>query len=576
MNPLSIPERFEILEEVGVDASERVLRARDRVLDREVFLKQLVRSAYDTLGRDRGKCLREAKALAKVRHPGVVQLFDVLESRVGPLLIFDPVPGEPLSERLKREGRLPPAEVRRIGSELCDALSAVHAAGIVHRGIAATSVILRPDGTLCLAGFSFAKTSSTALSSIDYMGKSGKAKPESLPAHPAPEQIAGRAADARSDIFGVGCVLYECLTGQPPFAGGASTDPRTVYGEAPADLSATIAKCLAPSPIGRFQTAAALQEAVARGALPPAGRRSLPRALLASGVVAAGLALLWTAGVFGPGAPTPPWETTKGGGIVNRPRPPHAPRPRYTDDYENSFALLIGLSYAGSADWRELRNAKKDVRDVASALRGLGKPWQVETLDDSNATRTRICNELYKLRDTAGPNDRVFVYFAGHGIRKYEESAYVIPAGVRRGPDEAEYVRFIEFERFVQDTKAKHVLVSLDCCYSGKLAQQTRSGSGPGKFAREHLTRKARMILASGRANQEVPDGKPGENSPFARAFLSALRDREKDTLIGSELYAHIVRGVHASGSDQRPAMKYYRDPDDRDDSGEFVFFLKK
>src|SRR6185503_18500345 len=110
-----------------------------------------------------------------------------------------------------------------IGIELCQALEVVHAASIVHRGIAEHAVIQRPDGSVCLTGFVFAKFGGheiTVSSSLDYRASDQKSEsggPVALPRHPAPEQLAGEVAGPRSDLFALGCVLYRCLTGVAAF-----------------------------------------------------------------------------------------------------------------------------------------------------------------------------------------------------------------------------------------------------------------------------------------------------------------------------------------------------------------------
>ncbi|MFQ5504346.1 MAG: serine/threonine-protein kinase [Planctomycetota bacterium] len=294
------PSRFELQEKVSSDDVELVYRATDRTLKREVFVKRLGRAAMEYIGLDRAKHLREAQALARISHPGVLELYEVLESESGVILVIKPVQGEPLADKLAGEGPLPPDEVRDLALQLCDALTAVHAAGIVHRGLSAANILLRPDGSACLTGFSFAKPGSgLGLSSIDYRDAAKKSE-RSIPPHAAPEQIAGLPADARSDLFGLGCVLYECLTGQSVECGGEAWPPadlRERVPDAPRDLTDAIQRCLRRGPVRRFPTAAAFRKAL-EGAQVTEYHGDLPEPRrwkrLVIGILLAGI-LIWLA-----------------------------------------------------------------------------------------------------------------------------------------------------------------------------------------------------------------------------------------------------------------------------------------
>src|SRR5262245_64977388 len=214
-----LPERFEVLEELASGETEVLWRARDRVLLREVVLKRPgpgLAAAFRS--RDaREQVLQEARALARVRHPAVVRLLDAIETPEGPLLVLEPAPGETLAEVLARDGRLAPREVVAIGERLAGALEALHAAGVVHRGISAENVVLDAAGAASIGGIHFAKLAGDGTgfdTSIQYRGSSAvldaqagapaPGAPRAQPAHPAPEQLRGEPADARADVFGLG------------------------------------------------------------------------------------------------------------------------------------------------------------------------------------------------------------------------------------------------------------------------------------------------------------------------------------------------------------------------------------
>jgi len=216
---IEFPYRFEVLEELASSEAEVLFRARDRLLDREVVLKApgpgLEEAFRDK--RTREIVLREARALARIQHPGIERLLDVLATRDGPVLVLEPSPGEPLAERLRREGPLAPDELLAWARKLGEALDAVHTAGLVHRGIESDHVFVTSDGPR-LAGFRFAKDRREGKGpkpTLRYSATIGRVK--ALPAHPAPEQKLGQAADARTDLFSLGWVLHECATGAPPW-----------------------------------------------------------------------------------------------------------------------------------------------------------------------------------------------------------------------------------------------------------------------------------------------------------------------------------------------------------------------
>lgn len=282
-----IPDRFEILEELVSDEVERLVSARDTELEREVVLKMpgpgMVNALRTVDGSDRA--LREARTLARVRHPGVPRVLDVLELPTGPLLVMEPVAGHTLAQELRTHQRLAPERAREIGIQLAQALAAVHAQGVVHRNVCTAAIVLRPDGTPCLTGFRLAKfdIGSTG-TSIIYTGRSGSASGTAtfrredgmafeaaaalLPEHPAPEQLMGLAADERCDVFGLGCVLYDCLTGELAYP---QDDPSTRAQPEPPHkrtrgvsrkLSQVVMQSLDLRPSQRLPSAQALEQAL--------------------------------------------------------------------------------------------------------------------------------------------------------------------------------------------------------------------------------------------------------------------------------------------------------------------------
>ena len=218
--PAVPPERWghlRLLELVGRGAFGEVFRAWDTRLDREVALKILAAPAW---GRpQRGTIIQEGRLLARVRHPNVVTIHgaEQIGDQVGLWMEF--VRGQSLEQLLRQGTVFTSAEVARIGLELAGAVSAVHAAGLLHRDIKAHNVIRAEDGRVVLMDFGTGKELDDN-SSTDLAG---------TPLYLAPEVLAGRAASVQSDIYSLGVLLYHLLTGSYPVRGGTIRDVRLAH-----------------------------------------------------------------------------------------------------------------------------------------------------------------------------------------------------------------------------------------------------------------------------------------------------------------------------------------------------------
>ena len=246
---------------LGLGGMATVYLGRDLALDRAVALKVLAEElAGDKAFRDR--FLREARLAARLVHPNVVQVYDVGEDDRGPFIVMEYVEGGTLADELRRRTRLPAAEVVEIGIQLCSALEAAHAERLVHRDIKPQNILLRPDGRVKVADFgiarSLAATRHTELGTV--LGTA---------AYLAPEQARGEPVTAAADIYSLGVVLYELLTGRAPVIAdtlpelilkreqGAITPPGELADVPPA-LEAVVMRCLALRPEYRPVSAAAL------------------------------------------------------------------------------------------------------------------------------------------------------------------------------------------------------------------------------------------------------------------------------------------------------------------------------
>ena len=287
-----VSDRYRLLRLIGRGAESVVWAARHELLHRDLALK--LTSAGTPAARAR--FLREVRIVSSLRHPNIVDIADAGDSGDGNLyLAMELLAGEPLSQRIAR-GPLPPAEALAITAEICRALAAAHAAGVIHRDIKPANIFLAegPNGGIVpkLLDFGVSSTCDTI---------SGSGTPiYGTPAYMSPEQALGESKlDHRVDVWAMGVTLHEMLTGRRPFEAESYPALLPLIIEAPcpplpaaipAEVAAVIAGCLAKARADRYESAAALFDAVdrARDALPAsasdcaieAGRGPLPSAAI--------------------------------------------------------------------------------------------------------------------------------------------------------------------------------------------------------------------------------------------------------------------------------------------------------
>jgi serine/threonine-protein kinase len=299
--------RYRVERTLGGGGMAVVLLARDGELDRPVAIKVLA----EHLARDpsfRKRFLREARLAAGLAHPNVVQVFDAGEDGGRPYIVMECVDGETLAEVLARRGRLPPDEAVVLALQACAGLQHAHEAGLVHRDVKPRNLLLRSDGTLKLVDFGIARAAEetrltqagTVLGTAAYL---------------SPEQAAGEEVTAAADVYSLGAVLYELLTGRTPYtfetlaelAHRQSTEPIEPMGElargVPAALEDVVMRCLARNPSYRPASAAELADQL-RAALPgerdtaatkPLPARARPRRRRRGVWIAVGVAALTAA-----------------------------------------------------------------------------------------------------------------------------------------------------------------------------------------------------------------------------------------------------------------------------------------
>jgi serine/threonine protein kinase/tetratricopeptide (TPR) repeat protein len=210
---------YELMSLVGAGGMGEVYRARDTRLGRVVALK-LIRSNLLVEAQARRRFHSEARAVAGLSHRNIVALFDIGEFQGNDFLVMEYVEGRTLKELIKPEG-LPLNDVVHYGTQIANALTAAHAAGIIHRDIKPANIMITPQSEVKILDFGLAKP---AVPTSDQAGE--ETQQSTTPgmivgtvAYMSPEQTRGMALDGRSDIFSLGCVLYEAATGRSPFQG---------------------------------------------------------------------------------------------------------------------------------------------------------------------------------------------------------------------------------------------------------------------------------------------------------------------------------------------------------------------
>lgn len=198
--------RYRVARVLGEGAMGTVFVAEDAILGREVAIKSIQPFALRLDGKAR--FLNEARAVAGLTHPNVVQVFDVGEDNDVPFLVMEIARGGSLRMRLERDGRLPPAEVRALGIQIAHALSAAHARNIVHRDVKPANILEGEPGTWKLADFGVAHVPDSRLTITgQFLGS---------PAYAAPESIVAGVFGPTSDVYALACTLYEAATGAGP------------------------------------------------------------------------------------------------------------------------------------------------------------------------------------------------------------------------------------------------------------------------------------------------------------------------------------------------------------------------
>jgi serine/threonine-protein kinase len=252
--------RYRLLERIDEGGAGEVWRARDEKLDRDVAIKLLGPDADDAF---RARFADEARRAAAVVHPNVVTVFDEGRDGADAFMVMELVPGKTLREIIAERGPLPPHEVSRLIGQVADALDAAHAAGVIHCDVKPANVIVDPKGVAKLTDFGIAR----AARDRDEQELLGTAR------YIAPERVEGGPVTARTDVYGLGLVAYELLTGRPVFDGATSEElvRERLVGPPPSlrlarvgiddRLDPIVARALATAPDRRYPSAGAFARA---------------------------------------------------------------------------------------------------------------------------------------------------------------------------------------------------------------------------------------------------------------------------------------------------------------------------
>ncbi|MBI5245239.1 MAG: protein kinase [Elusimicrobia bacterium] len=256
--------RFAQVREIGEGGMGVVYEAVDVGLKRKVAVKKM-REGIRSSERERARFLEEARIVASLKHPGIVEIHSIEEEGLDVYLVFEFVEGSTLEQLVRERGTLKFAEARRIFQGVCEALDAAHERGVIHRDLKPANILITPQGLPKVMDFGLARSMEAAvrMTTNTIWGS---------PSYMAPEQEEGEAC-VQSDIYSLGICLYEALSGQLPFTGspakaflnkkeGRFTAPSRALAGLPPDLDRLIGKALEPMPERRFPSARAFSEAL--------------------------------------------------------------------------------------------------------------------------------------------------------------------------------------------------------------------------------------------------------------------------------------------------------------------------
>ena len=482
--------QYRLERELGRGGMGVVFLATDTTLDRRVAIKVVhpELSPHESITR---RFLAEARTIARLRHPNIVAVHAAGSADGLLYYVMDEVAGESLRQRLLREGRLPASEVARIVTDLGAALDAAGRAGVVHRDVKPENVLLdEASGRALLADFGIARAVV-----VEASGPStGQGVAVGTPVYMSPEQAAGEEIDNRSDLYALGVVAYEMLTGQPPFQGPhrvvvskhiaeRPVPVERVRPETPRELAGAVMRALEKQPAERWQTGEEFRQAVMGERLIPPSKGRIRRRLVPLAAVAA--ALLLTAV-----------------GLVRRtPGPPRGVNPRH------SILVLPfdNLRDERSVDW---------LRDGSVSMLGLNlSQWNDLTVVD---------------------HERLHDLLAKHGLKVGDDIGLDM---ARRLAREAG-VWTVVLGDFTPAGDSLHLAARMFDVASGKRVDVARVDDKPGADVRPLFDQLAAKLLDLSGAPNEIRIGlarSTTQSLEAFRAYLSGVEQLNRWDLAGAE-----------------------------------------
>jgi eukaryotic-like serine/threonine-protein kinase len=254
--------RYDILEIIGTGANGRVARAHDPMISRLVAIKLFPKEL--ATGEARQRFIQEARVVGQLSHPSIITVHDmgIDEASQTPYLVMEFIEGQPL-DRILEKGTMPLPRACAWAAEVACALSVAHKKGVIHGDVKPANVFITDDGRVKLMDFGMARLASRDSGATPLLG---------TPAYWCPEQIVGKPQDLRSDLFSLGIVLYEMVTGKRPFdaeslqgicsrvLSSTPLPPSQGSPSVPAAFDVIVARCLAKDPAARYQNAESLAE----------------------------------------------------------------------------------------------------------------------------------------------------------------------------------------------------------------------------------------------------------------------------------------------------------------------------
>jgi eukaryotic-like serine/threonine-protein kinase len=258
--------RYRLVELLGQGGMATIYRARDNELERDVAVK-LLRPEYERDPDFGTRFRQEARAAGSLNHPNIVSVYDFGNDPAGAYIVMELIDGEDLASVIRRTGAVPPRQAARLAADVASALAAAHARGIIHRDVKPANVLVSRDGRVKVTDFGIARAVADAqltmpgltMGSVHYF---------------SPEQARGEPTTAASDVYSLGIVLYELLTGRRPWGGdsaaaiamarlsGATPLPSAVRAGIPPALDAIVRRAMSRDPAQRYQTAGEMREAL--------------------------------------------------------------------------------------------------------------------------------------------------------------------------------------------------------------------------------------------------------------------------------------------------------------------------